>query len=134
MNGFLQSYLRFINYIIQQSREVESAEFLQGQVPFDPLMDFIFYKVQKALGKNLKLLRVYTNLQYPSMHGDYHVDDGHITCLYMVNGEGAFEIKNESKIEFEEEKLILFDAKKPHKGNAPKKGNRITLAFKTEII
>ena len=47
---------------------------------------------------------------------------------------GLAEQYGKSKIEFEEDKLILFDAKKPHKGNAPKKGNRITLAFKTEII
>jgi|TARA_R110002020_G_scaffold102695_1_gene240949 hypothetical protein len=134
MNGFLQSYLKYINYRIQQSRGGKTSDFLQGQVPFDSLMDFIFFKIKNILGKNLKLLRVYTNLQYSNMPGDYHIDDGHMTCLYMVNGEGDFEIKDESKIKFEEDKLILFDAKKPHKGNAPKKGDRITLAFKTEFI
>lgn len=134
MNGFLQSYLKYIDYKIQQSRAGKTSDFLQGQVPFDSLMDFIFFKIRNILGKNLKLLRVYTNLQYSNMPGDYHTDDGHMTCLYMVNGEGDFEIKDESKIKFEEDKLILFDAKKHHKGNAPKKGDRITLAFKTEFI
>ena len=134
MNMFLQTYLKYVNYKVQQSRTGQGCDFLQGQFPFCPLMDFIFWKIQKFLKKELRLIRVYSNLQYSNMPGDYHVDDGNMTCLYMVNGEGAFQIKNENKIEFEEDKLILFDAKKLHKGNAPSKGSRITLAFKTNII
>ena len=50
----------------------------------------------------------------------------------MVVGEGPFEIKNEGKTKFIENRLIAFNAKKWHKGNAPKKGIRITLAFKCD--
>ena len=42
------------------------------------------------------------------------------------------QIKNEGKTKFIENRLIAFNAKKWHKGNAPKKGIRITLAFKCD--
>jgi hypothetical protein len=40
----------------------------------------------------------------------------------------------EESISFKKNKLICFDAKKLHRGLAPKKGVRITVVFKTEII
>jgi hypothetical protein len=134
LNNFLSSYLTYINYIVQQSTQDNKSDFLQGQVPFDPLMDFIFLKIQKILKRKLKLLRLYSNLQYSCMPSDFHIDDGDLTCLYMVTGDGDFEIKNKEIIKFEKDKLILFNAKEPHKGNAPRNNKRITLAFKTELI
>lgn len=49
--------------------------------------------------------------------------------------EGHFEIKDEGKFEYKFNRLIYFDAKKPHKGNAPIQNiSRITLAFKTQSL
>jgi hypothetical protein len=47
----------------------------------------------------------------------------------MVTGEGDLELKD-SKIIFKENNLIILDSSKLHRGRAPKKGVRITLAFK----
>ena len=63
------------------------------------------------------------------MNGSFHVDEGDLTFIYMIKGEGDLEIKNESIIKFEENKLISFHAHKEHKAYAPQQGVRITLAF-----
>ena len=74
------------------------------------------------------------------MGGAFHSDDGDITFLYMPSqelksNEGHFEIKDETKIEYKFNRLIYFDAKKLHKGNAPVQNvSRITLAFKTKSL
>ncbi len=68
------------------------------------------------------------------MDGSFHVDEGNLTFIYMVEGEGDLEIKNENIIKFEENKLISFFAKKEHKAYAPEKGVRISLAFKTTVL
>ena len=80
---------------------------------------------------------MYINIQHPNMNGSFHSDDGELTCLYMVTqtleNSGHFEIKDEEKINFVQNRLITFDAKKLHRGIAPDKGVRITLAFKTYV-
>ena len=73
------------------------------------------------------------------MNGVFHKDDGDITCLYMVtksrkNNDGSFEIEGDKKIQFIQNRLICFDSNKMHRGLAPNKGIRITLAFKTKIV
>ena len=68
------------------------------------------------------------------MNGDWHYDDGEMTCMYMVTGDGNFEIKDEASVLFEENKLICFSTEKLHRGLAPSKGTRITWVTKTEII
>tara|TARA_R100000657_G_C4682772_1_gene133166 strand:+ start:2119 stop:2568 length:450 start_codon:yes stop_codon:yes gene_type:complete len=98
----------------------------------DGLNGFLFAKLCTDLNERLRLRRMYLNIQHPGMNGEFHTDDGDLTCLYMVVGEGPFEIKNEGKTKFIENRLIAFNAKKWHKGNAPKKGIRITLAFKCD--
>jgi len=101
----------------------------------DPLTNFLMYKLQKTMKVNLHFKRIYINVQHPNMNGSYHTDDdSEQTCLYMVTGEGDFEIKKEGKIKFEKNKLIIFDSQKLHRGLAPSKGVRITLAFKTNKI
>jgi hypothetical protein len=97
----------------------------------DPLIRFLIHKLQQTLNNKLIIHRTYLNIQHPHMHGDFHQDDGNFTCLYMVTGEGNFEIKNEKPIEFKTNKLICFDSKKFHRGLAPHEGVRITLTFKT---
>jgi len=135
LNDFLKHYLRYNTNFSLQSSCIENKEkiFLMGILNFCPLMQYIFLKIKKTLNLNLELIRCYSNVQYPNMDGDFHADDGKVTCLLMVKGEGPFEIKNEKKINFKENRLIIFDAQKLHKGHAPKKGYRITLAFKTKI-
>jgi hypothetical protein len=134
LNEHLNNYLKnSIQFKLQKSSEIDEQYFLMGIFPYCPLMDFIFNKIKKNVKMNLKLERCYSNLQFPKMDGSFHIDDGDITCLYMVHGEGPFEIKDNDKIIFKEKRLIVFDAKTPHKGHAPKKGYRITLAFKTFV-
>lgn len=119
------------------SKKGDNTSFLFGTVPYTPLIDFIFYKIKRI--KPVSLLRVYTNLHYSHMGGDFHLDDGDITFLYMPSknlntNEGHFEIKDEQKFEYKFNRLIYFDATKLHKGHAPTTGSRITLAFKTKSL
>jgi len=109
---------------------------LKGQVLFTPLIQFLLFKLNKLL--KVHMLTVYTNLQYQNMDGRWHSDDGDVTFLYMSSkklqsDEGHFEIKGEGKYEYKFNRLIYFDASKPHKGNSPRTNvPRITLAFKTK--
>ena len=101
----------------------------------DALNKFLFYKLKKTLDLNLNLDRMYLNIQHANMEGSFHNDGEYITCLYMVTNSlkdsGAFEIKNEDIIPFVQNRLIIFDAKKLHRGLSPNKNEvRITLAFK----
>ena len=101
----------------------------------DALNKFLFYKLEKTLDKNLNLERMYLNIQHSNMNGSFHKDGVHMTCIYMVTNSlkdsGAFEIKNEDKIPFVQNRLIIFDANKLHRGLSPNKNEvRITLAFK----
>ena len=105
--------------------------------PKDALNNFLFYKLKNTLNKNLNLERMYINIQHPNMNGSFHSDEGDITCLYMatktLNNNGHFQIKGEGKIDFVQNRLIAFDAKKLHRGLAPTNDVRITLAFKTHV-
>ena len=118
------------------SNNNESSFYTSICNPQNDLTNFLFFKLKKTLNKNLKLERMYINIQHPNMNGSFHLDDGDMTCLYMVTktleNSGHFEIKDEEKINFVQNRLIAFDAKKLHRGIAPNKGVRITLAFKTK--
>tara|TARA_R110000737_G_C14384265_1_gene451124 strand:- start:113 stop:598 length:486 start_codon:yes stop_codon:yes gene_type:complete len=115
-----------------------TTSFLFGVVPLSPLTDFLIYKLKFI--HPIEVLRIYTNLHYNNMGGDFHLDDGDITFIYMPSkglnsGEGHFEIKDEGKFEYKFNRLIYFDAKKLHKGNPPKQNiPRITLSFKTQSL
>jgi hypothetical protein len=92
----------------------------------------------KHFDYNIKIIRAYANLQFSGMNGEWHTDDGDTTCLWMATkslpkGSGEFKTKKQS-VKFDFNKLVIFDANKPHKGMAPKELNtpRITLAFKTQ--
>ena len=87
---------------------------------------------------DIEIIKVYANLQFYGMNGEWHTDDGDTTCLWMATkslpkGSGEFKTKKQS-VKFDFNKLVIFDANKPHKGMAPKELNtpRITLAFKTQ--
>jgi hypothetical protein len=51
----------------------------------------------------------------------------------LKNKDGALDVDNKI-INFVKDRLVLIDAKKAHKGYAPKKGVRITLAYQCERI
>tara|TARA_R110000772_G_scaffold44378_3_gene102158 strand:+ start:84 stop:554 length:471 start_codon:yes stop_codon:yes gene_type:complete len=139
---YLENYFlyKFPHYYGHKSNDKDINSFYVSSLnPDDALNNFLFYKLKKTLNKNLRLERMYINIQHENMNGSFHQDEGDITCLYMVTktlpkGEGCFEIKNEEKIDFIQNRLIAFDASKQHMGHAPNKGEvRITLAFKTYV-
>jgi hypothetical protein len=113
----------------------------------NPLINFLCLKVQKQIESKLGFLRVYINIHYSNMPGDFHEDDGDLTILLMVSKtlqkeSGQFQIKlnnNEDKIypvDFIQNRLIIFPANWKHRGLAPIEHNtpRITLAFKTKMV
>ena len=93
------------------------------------LNKFLIYKLQQTLKIPFTVKHMHLNIQHPGMEGEFHNDDCSLTALYMVKGEGNLEFKDR-KIVFKENKLIVFKSSKLHRGRAPKKGPRITLAFK----
>ena len=94
------------------------------------MIDYLIFKLKNTLKKQLNFFRINLNIQHPGMEGQTHTDGGSLmTCLYMVKGEGGLELDNQM-IQFEKDKLIVFDSALPHKGIAPTKGPRVTLAFK----
>jgi len=138
---YLEEYFlyKFPHYYGHKSNEKDpddSVFYNSNLNPDDALNSYLFYKLQKTLDMKLKLNRMYINIQHPGMIGSFHTDDGMMTGLYMatktLNNKGSFEIKNETPIDFIQNRLIAFDAEKLHRGHAPNKGEvRITLAFKT---
>ena len=137
---YLENYFlyTFPHYFGQKSdNEYNDCFYVSALNPDDALNNFLFFKLKKTLNKNLKLIRMYINIQHSNMNGSFHPDDGEMTCLYMVTktleNSGHFEIKDEEKINFVQNRLIAFDAKKLHRGIAPNEGVRITLAFKTYV-
>ena len=110
----------------------------------DPMTNYLCRKVKDAFfpeltSGELGFLRIYINVHHPGMEGDFHEDDGEITVMLMVSetlpDSGSFEYKEDGEVKeipFVKNTLIAFDAKMPHRGRAPKRGVRITLAFKTE--
>jgi hypothetical protein len=106
----------------------------------DNLWGFLFYKLKNTLDLNLNLIKMYINIQHQGMHGNFHTDAGDLTCLYMVTktlqkDSGCFEIQGENKIDFIQNRLIVFDASKEHMGHGPnEKEVRITMVFKSKII
>lgn len=110
----------------------------------DDLVGYLINKIKNDFFKdiNIQFLRTYINIQHQGMDGGFHEDDGDITGLYFpgptnLNG-GFFEYKENNeikKISYEENQLILFDAKWPHRGVAfTNYKPRITLAFKIKLI
>ena len=107
--------------------------------PHEAINKYLFYKLARTLKLNLGLIRMYLNVHWKGMNGTFHIDDGDLTCLYMatktlMGDEGCFEIKGEKKYEFVQNRLIVFEAGKEHRGMAPYDGVRITLSFKTKLM
>jgi hypothetical protein len=114
---------------------------------YDPLIKFLCLKVQKQVEHKLGFLRVYINIHYSNMPGDFHQDDGDTTFVLMTSktlqkGSGQFQIQinnDESKLEsidFIQNRLVVFPAQWKHRGLDPVEHGtpRITLAFKTQKV
>jgi len=96
----------------------------------------------KSAPMELKMIRAYLNIQHQGMDGVFHDDDGDVTMLLMITdnpkkGGGEFEYKNEKgdiiKIEYKQNRLIIFDSKIKHRGLAYKENKpRITLVIKNK--
>jgi len=115
--------------------------------PYDPLINFLCLKVQKQVEYKLSFLRVYINIHFSNMPGEFHEDDGDTTILLMTSktlqiGSGQFQIQinndtnNIKSIDFVQNRLIIFPALWKHRGLDPKEHAtpRITLAFKTQKV
>ena len=127
--------------------------------PRDPLTNYLGTKVKEAIYKDkpVSFRRAYLNIQHVGMEGSFHDDDGDNTILLMISDTsrdgGCFEyiervinpdkpitaqswkVREDDKIKkipFVQNTLIKFNSKFLHRGRSPKKGIRITLAFKTE--
>lgn len=112
---------------------------------YDPLIKFLCLKVQRQIKDKIGFIRVYINIHYSNMPGEFHEDDGDTTFMLMTSntlnkGSGQFQIKENNKklksIDFVQNRLIMFPAKWSHRGLAPIEHAtpRITLAFKTKCL
>ena len=121
-------------------RKQPTSRFYYADVRQDPVTNFVTYKLFKRFGVTT-FKRIYMNLQFIGMDGDWHADDGESTYMLMVTptlkqGSGIFEIKEKKQthsVSFEQNKLVVFQAKAQHRGLAPLEPGlpRLTLVFKT---
>lgn len=101
----------------------------------DPLIQKVLKQV--LIHTNGSLKRVYANIQYAGMDGDWHYDDGDTTCLIFLSKDiegGDFQIKDPyTSIEPNFNRLVVFNGSKtPHRGLAPLNQGiaRVSLALK----
>jgi hypothetical protein len=126
----------------------KGSPFYQASLnPYDPLIKFLCLKVQKQVEHRLGFLRVYINIHYSNMPGNFHEDDGDTTFVLMTSktlekGSGQFQIQinndinNIQSIDFIQNRLVIFPAQWKHRGLDPIEHGtpRITLAFKTQKV
>jgi|TARA_R100001460_G_scaffold13824_3_gene31196 hypothetical protein len=119
---------------------ITKSIFFSTEVHNDEVTNFVTYKIFKKFKIN-KYQRIYINMQFNGMDGSWHIDEGDKTHMLMVTptlkkDSGLFEIKdNDNKIHqinFEQNKLVVFNSKLLHRGLAPTEIGtpRITLVFK----
>jgi hypothetical protein len=144
---FLEHYFLHIphNFGWSSTKETKNPFYQSNLNVQDPLINFLCFKIQKQVSYTLSFLRVYINVHYSNMPGDFHSDDGDTTFLLMTSktlskNSGLFQIKVNNddselqSIDFVQNRLIIFPAKWQHRGLDPieKATPRITLAFKTQ--
>jgi hypothetical protein len=137
--NFLNDYFLNLPHYYGHSSTGNSEKFYTHHFNVDnPLINFLCTKINK----NIKILRVYINIQYNNMNGEFHTDDADTTYLVMVSntlekGSGQFQLINKNNeiqsIDFIQNRMIFFTSNLKHRGLAPLEKNtpRITLAFKT---
>jgi hypothetical protein len=149
LSNFLKNYFLEIPHSFGHSSlgDGHSPFYMTQLNPYEPLIKFLCLKVQNQINYEVQFLRVYINIHYSNMPGNFHQDDGDTTILLMTSktlqkGSGQFQIKinnDENKIEsidFIQNRLIIFPAIWNHRGLAPIEHGtpRVTLAFKTQRI
>jgi len=147
LSNFLKNYfLKIPHYFGHSSLGNGHSPFYQSNLNMDdPLINFLCLKVQKQINYKIGFMRVYINVHYSNMPGEFHEDDGDTTFVLMTSdtlkkGSGQFQIKENNKklksIDFVQNRLIIFPAKWSHRGLAPIEHGtpRVTLAFKTKCL
>ena len=92
---------------------------------------------EKLMIKTKSLIRSYMNCYPPQSQGDYHVDDGMQTLLFLTddwdeNWQGQVSFKNNDDVLYKKNRLIVFDSSIEHKANINLSNkNRHTIAWKT---
>ena len=125
-----------------QSNDGQVLKFFQSPIELETVhAEYLCRKFMTVTDKKIGFIRGYANIQFQNMNGDWHVDDGENTFLLMLSetlekGDGCFEIKDETSVDFVQNRCIMFDATKPHRGLASKKvlKPRVTLAFKSKGV
>ena len=123
--------------------------------PDDTLINFLSTKVQNQVVKEyptsshtLTFTRIYFNVAHPGMNGMFHVDSlesnvgPSVMLMITPKGEGGeFYYKPDpndhlciEEVEYEQNRLLIFDGHIEHYGMSFKDKPRITLVFKTEHI
>jgi hypothetical protein len=145
---YLEKYFLEIPHYYGHTSIKDGIPFYSSELDmYNPLINFLCFKVNNFINDKISFLRVYINVQFKNMNGDFHTDDGDITALLMVSktlkkNSGEFQIKlnnsenNIDKIDFIQNRIIKFNSNLEHRGLAPIEElvPRITLAFKTKKI
>jgi hypothetical protein len=143
---FLFHTPHFFDNYSQKNSVKESNNFYSSPLSNDEHILFLKYKLKNDFFYNyniVEILRVYLNIQHQGMNGDFHQDDGNMTCLFFpgpsLNCGGEFEIKLENndiiKIPYINNQLVMFNSSLFHRGLAfTIRWPRLTLAFKCNVI
>ena len=150
LSKYLEQYFLEIPHIFGNSSlgSDKGGSFYRSSLnPYDPLIKFLCLKIQKQAERILEFLRVYINIHYSNMPGNFHEDDGDTTFLLMTSktlqkGSGQFQIQINNNIndiqsiDFIQNRLVIFPAQWKHRGLDPIEHGtpRITLAFKTQKV
>jgi len=106
----------------------------------DNLTKYLCMKVRETLKVPTGFIKVYANIQFKEMHGNFHVDSGDSTVMIMMSdtlkkGDGCF-VTKEKRVNFVQNRCIIFNAAEEHKGLASTTSTkpRVTLVFKTKKV
>lgn len=148
----LTSYLgetflnQFPHYFVERSRKEVGKMYSHDFNPSDHMMQYMTIKIKKLFDYPINFTRIYFNVQHPGMLGMFHVDSkgmgdaGHSVMLMMTpkGEEGEFFYRpdpdddlNVAKVDYEQNRLLIFPAEMEHYGSPFKTTPRITLVFKT---
>jgi hypothetical protein len=119
-----------------------NIKFFQSHIELNTIhAEYLCRKFMTMTNKKIRFIRGYANIQFQNMDGGWHTDDGENTFLLMLSdtlksGDGCFEVKNKTSLDFVKNRCIMFNAKDEHRGLASKLElkPRVTLAFKSKEI
>jgi hypothetical protein len=125
-----------------KSDENNKLKFFHSHIELNSFYaEYLCRKFMTLTDKKIGFIRAYANIQFRHMDGSWHSDDGENTFLLMLSetlktGDGCFEIKDQTSVDFVQNRCIMFNAKEQHRGLSSKFSNkpRITLAFKSKEI